>query len=240
MYRFDDAMRGWGYEPLYEPKANQLWREAQAKNDTSYRGVAVRDEECVYRRLVGAAVHELIHLFNGDPEKANYGVPFGLPYGVPLDVPAEPRAERAYLDPFNRAEARAWVGIADVAEALFGIDWTLRTARDVGTYGFVPGNARVDVPPGFRRIAHVDRTIQPERYYDLARRIEEEERAWFSDARLAQLSARFADAEARGRAQRSEPYPAPERIAALGPKEPGRNEMCGCGSGKKYKKCCGA
>jgi uncharacterized protein YecA (UPF0149 family) len=23
-------------------------------------------------------------------------------------------------------------------------------------------------------------------------------------------------------------------------KKPGRNELCSCGSGKKYKKCCGA
>ena len=29
-------------------------------------GIAVRDESCIYRRLVGFAVHELLHALNGD------------------------------------------------------------------------------------------------------------------------------------------------------------------------------
>jgi len=33
---------------------------------------------------------------------------------------------------------------------------------------------------------------------------------------------------------------APKGSAARSPKEPGRNDPCPCGSGKKYKKCCGA
>ncbi|MFI5290646.1 MAG: hypothetical protein ACHQ17_13390, partial [Polyangia bacterium] len=41
MYRFDDALRGWGYRPIYEPGADRLYREAQANNDTAYRGIAV-------------------------------------------------------------------------------------------------------------------------------------------------------------------------------------------------------
>ena len=33
--------------------------------------------------------------------------------------------------------------------------------------------------------------------------------------------------------------PAPARPSGTAPKEPGRNDPCPCGSGKKYKKCCG-
>ena len=32
----------------------------------------------------------------------------------------------------------------------------------------------------------------------------------------------------------------PSRKADRSPKRPGRNDPCNCGSGKKYKKCCGA
>ncbi len=143
LYRFDDALRGWGYTGLWDLAAPRLWREAQKRNDQSYRYVAVRDEACVYRRLLGFAVHELIHALNGDVTRANYGIPFGLPYGVPESMP--PIEEAAYLKTFNDSEARAWVGIAPMALKLYGVDWPLRTARDVGTYGFVGGNALVTV-----------------------------------------------------------------------------------------------
>ncbi len=237
MYRFDDALRGWGYVPLYEPGADGLYRAAQAKNDASYRGIAVRDEECIFRRLVGFAVHELIHALDGDVTRANYGMPFGLPYGVPAEVP--PGDEKAWLDRFNRSEARAWVGVAPLALALYDIGWTVRTARDVGTYGFAGGNALVDVPPGFRAVPHYDRVHHAARYYALARRIEDDERAWFSDARLAELVARVHEAEELGRKKRKGEYPPPEELAALAPRKIGRNDLCGCGSGKKWKKCCG-
>src|SRR5262249_61613004 len=115
-FRFDDAIRGWGYTPLYEPAAPSLWREAQKKNDTSYRCVAVRDEACVYRRLVGFAVHETIHALEGDTREANYGIPFGLPYGVPADVPEG--AAKEYLQSFNIGEARALVGVEALAGTL--------------------------------------------------------------------------------------------------------------------------
>jgi hypothetical protein len=238
LYRFDDALRGWGYQPIYEPNAHQLYREAQQRNDANYRGIAVRDESCIYRRLVGFAVHELIHAFNGDVSKANYGMPFGLPYGVPVDLPEG--EEKAYLEPFNRSEARAWVGCKPVARALFGIEWTVRTARDVGTYGFVGGNAIVDVPEGFRPVPHVDRHHHPQRYYALGRRLEDEETAWFTDARLAELRTRFEAAEAEGRRKRRGVYPPAATLAALMPQKIGRNDPCLCGSGKKYKKCCGS
>lgn len=238
MYRFDDAMGGWGYQPIYEPAAHGLYRDAQRRNDPSYRGVAVRDEACIYRRLVGFALHELLHLFNGDVTQANYGIPFGLPYGVPPEVPEG--EEAAYLDAFNRGEARAWVGIAPMARALFGIEWTLRAARDVGTYGFAGGRAIVEVPAGFRPVPHWDRQLHPERYYALARRLEEEETAWFTDARIAELVARFEAAEAEGRARRRRERPDPRELARIPPRLPGRNDPCLCGSGEKFKKCCGA
>ncbi len=238
MFRFDDAMRGWGYQPLYEPNAHQLFREAQKKNDASYRGIAVRDEECIYRRLVGFAVHEILHALQGDPTKANYGVPFGLPYGVPVELPIG--GEKDFLHPFNQAEARAWVGVAPLARALFGIEWTLRTARDIGTYGFAGGNALVDVPPGFRAVAHYDRTHHAARYYALARKLEDDAATWFTDEKLAELVARFEAAEQQGKLLRRTKNPPPEELARLQPVPIGRNDLCVCGSGKKFKKCCGA
>ncbi len=56
-------------------------------------------------------------------------------------------------------------------------------------------------------------------------------------------------AELRQQAQAREPGPAPEQSGPQGPKQApqvrqgprvGRNDPCPCGSGKKYKKCCGA
>jgi hypothetical protein len=238
LYRFDDALRGWGYEPIYTPNADALFREAKRRNDRTYRGIAVHDEACVYRRLVGFAVHELIHALNGDPTQANYGIPFGLPYGVPEGLPEGAEAE--YLAPHNLAEARAWVGVRRFAEALFGIEWELRTARDVGTYGFVGGNAVVDVPAGFRQVPHVDRQIQTQRYYALARRLEEEARAGLTDELIADWCARVGAAERVGAARRGRPWPDARELARIPPQKVGRNELCSCGSGKKWKRCCGA
>lgn len=235
MYRFDDAMHGWGYVPDYTMGAYRLWRAAQARNDPAYRGVAVRDHACVHRRLVGFAVHEVLHALVGDVTKANYGIPFGAPYGVPEDV-AKPE-EKAYLARFNEQEAIAFVGVAPLARALFGIDWAVYTARDVGTYGFAGGMSVVDVPPGYRPVPHVDRGNQPERYYALARRLEAAAAATLTDARLADFVARFEEAEARGRRPGSRPDP--RALAARPPRMPGRNDPCPCGSGQKWKRCCG-
>lgn len=236
--RFDDALRGWGYEPLYEPRAHGLFHEARMRNDASYRGVPVRDHACIYQRLVGFAVHEIIHAVLGEPGEANYGVPWGLPYGVPDDLPAG--EEDGYLLPFNLAEACAFVGVADLARSLFGIEWPLATARDVGTYGFFGGNAIVEVPPGFRAIPHVDRQIAPEIYYPRARALEAQARAFIDEATLADWGGEFRAAEAIGRERRKEPFPDPVELAAIEPVPVGRNDLCGCGSGKKYKRCCGA
>ena len=237
LYRFDDAMRGWGYTCLWDLAAPRLFREAQRTADASYRFVAVRDEACVYRRLLGFAVHELIHALCGDVGQANYGIPFGAPYGVPVDLP--PVEEKAFLQPLNDSEARAWVGIAPLAERLYGVDWPLRTARDVGTYGFVGGNALVAVPPGFRAVPHYDRTEHANRYYALARRIEDEARAWFTADRIEALAARVLAAEAVGHAQRPRRFPPAVDLAALRPRKLGRNDLCPCGSGEKWKRCCG-
>lgn len=87
MMLFDDTLRGWGYEPHYEPRAHGLFHEARMRNDPDFRGIPARDNACIYTRLVGFAVHELIHGVWGEPGEANWGVPWGLPYGVPEDLP---------------------------------------------------------------------------------------------------------------------------------------------------------
>jgi hypothetical protein len=232
LYRLDDALHGWGYQPIYEMGADRLFRAAQRSAGAGYRGIAVRDHACVYRRLVGFLVHEAIHALVGDPAQPNHGIPFGLPYGVPTSLPAVDEA--AYLAPFNQQEARAFVGVRPLAHALFGIDWAVYTARDVGTYGFAGGMSLVDVPDGYRPIPHVDRQNEPTRYYALARKLEAAADAWFA-AELPALVARFEAAESRGRRGAR---PAPETLAALPPRVPGRNDPCPCGSGLKYKRCC--
>jgi hypothetical protein len=237
LYVCDDALRGLGYSPIYEQHGDALWREAQKRNDASYFQVAVRFGECAYRRLLGSMLHEIIHACVGDTSKANYGIPFGLPYGVPESLPAE--EEDAYLTAFNFQEARAFVGVWILGRAMFQIDWDLRTARDVGTYGFVGGNALVAVPKGFRQVAHVDRGHHPERYYPRARKLEEEARAWFDTENVKAMLARIEAAASIGHASRPGRWPAPDSIAVLAPKKVGRNEPCPCGSGRKVKQCCG-
>ncbi len=237
LYHCDDALRGWGYSPIYEVHGDLLWREAQKRDDPAYFGVAVRFGECIYRRLLGSMLHELIHASVGDRTKANYGIPFGLPYGVPESVPA--RDEEAYLAPFNFGEARAFVGVWILGRAMFQIDWDLRTARDVGTYGFVGGNALVSTIRGFRPVAHIDRTHHTERYYARARKLESEARDWFTADRVNQMIAAVGEAAAKGRATRPKKWPEPEVVARLAPKKVGRNEACPCGSNKKVKQCCG-
>jgi hypothetical protein len=237
LYHCDDALRGWGYSPIYEVHGDLLWREAQKRNDPSYFGVAVRFGECIYRRLLGSMLHELIHAAVGDRTKANYGVPFGLPYGVPESIP--PSDEEAYLAPFNFGEARAFVGVWILGRAMFQIDWDLRTARDVGTYGFVGGNALISVIRGFRPVAHIDRNHHTERYYARARKLETEARDWFTAESVKQIIALVGEAATKGRASRPKKWPEPEAIARLVPKKVGRNEQCPCGSTKKEKQCCG-
>ena len=237
IYVCDDALRGWGYTPLYELHGDRLWREAQRKNDASYRGVAVRFGECIFRRLVGSIIHEALHASFGDPSKANYGMPFGLPYGVPRELPE--RDEETYLAPFNFCEARAFVGVWLVASQRFQITWDVRTARDVGTYCFRGGNALVPVPAGFRSVAHIDPVHHADRYFPRARRLEDEARAWLTAERIASILAGIDAAAARGRASRPRPYPTPDQVARVRPEKLGRNDPCPCGSARKVKACCG-
>lgn len=237
VYVLDDALRGWGYLPTYEVHGDLLFREQQRRNDLGYRGVAVRFGECVYRRLLGSLLHECIHAVHGDRTKANYGILFGLPYGVPEEVPE--KDEAAFLEPFNVGEARAFAGVWIVGRRMFGVDWDLRTARDVGTYGFTGGNALVPVPKGFRAVAHVDRQHHPERYYARARRLEADARAWFEEpANLASVVAQILEASKLGAVKRPRAYPPAADLARLAPKKIGRNEPCVCGSAKKFKDCC--
>jgi hypothetical protein len=236
IYHCDDALRGWGYEPLYDLHGDVLWREAQRANDPGYRKVAVRFGECIYRRLVGGVIHEVLHALFGDTSQANYGLLFGLPYCVPAHVPEA--EEEAYLAPFNFAEARAFVGVWILGPRRFGVDWDARTARDVGTYCFKGGNALVTCPaPGYRSVAHIDPVHHAERYLRRARTLEEEARAWFTEENLAAAIAAIDEAAEKGRSTRGKRYPPAETIARVAPRKPGRNEPCPCGSGKKFKAC---
>lgn len=236
LYRFDDAMRGWGQTVIWDLAAPAMWRLQQQLGEVKW--VAVRDGACIHARLLGFCVHETIHVMCGDPSLPNYGTPVGLPYGVPESVAVADEA--AYLHPFNQHEARAWVGLAQVAYRLFEIEWTLLPARDVGTYGFVGGDAVVDVPAGYRRVPHFDHQLHPRRYLALARKLEDEARGWFTPGKLDEIAARFEAAEAIGRARRPSAYPSPREVARIRPTQPGRNDLCMCGSMRKWKHCCGA
>lgn len=237
VYHCDDALRGWGYQPIYDVHGDLLFREAQKKDDATYRGVAVRFGDCIYRRLLGSLIHECLHAVGGDVTKANYGYSFGLPYGVPRDLP--PSEEEAFLDPFNFGEAKAWVGVWIVGRKMFGVEWDLRTARDIGTYGFPGGNALVPVPAAYRQVAHVDRQHHPERYYAKGRKLEARARAWFAEpGNLESVIAKIDEAAAVGKKKRPRKYPEPEVVAKTPPKKIGRNEPCVCGSAKKFKECC--
>jgi hypothetical protein len=237
LYRFDDAMRGWGQTVLWDLAAPALWR-VQQQMGGAVKWVAVRESGCLYARLLGFCTHELIHAMCGDATAPNWGTPVGLPYGVPDSVP--PADEAAYLHRFNEHEARAWVGLAAVAYRVFGIEWGLLPARDVGTYGFAGGNALVPVPPGYRAVPHFDHEHHARRYYALARKLEDDARAWFTEPKLDEIAARFAEAEIAGRAARPTIYPSPREAARKPPQRPGRNDLCICGSTRKWKQCCGA
>jgi SEC-C motif len=237
VYQLDDALRGWGYTPVYDVHGDRLWKQAQQRNDASYRGVAVRFGECIYRRLLGSLIHECLHAACGDVTKANYGILFGLPYAVPAEI--KEKDEEAFLDTFNFGEARAWLGVWIVGRRMFGLDWDLRTARDIGTYCFVGGNALVPPIPGYRAVAHIDRQHHPERYYAKGRKLEERARAWFDvPGNLDGVITRIEEAAAIGAKKRPRKYPDPETIARLAPKKIGRNEPCVCGSAQKFKDCC--
>jgi len=236
LYRFDDAMRGWGQTVIWDLAAPTLWRVQQQLGAVKW--VAVRDGGCIHARLLGFCVHELIHAMCGDPMAPNWGTPVGLPYGVPESVPIA--EEAAYLHTFNQHEARAYVGLAAVAYRLFGIEWTILPAREVGTYGFAGGDAIVDVPQGYRRVPHYDHKLHPRRYQALATKLESEARDWFTADKLDEIHARFTEAEVVGRAQRSGAFPSPKEAARIRPKLPGRNDLCICGSMRKWKQCHGA
>ncbi len=102
------------------------------------------------------------------------------------------------------------------------------------------GNALVDVPEGYRRVPHFDSEHHARRYYAHARALEDEARSWFTPQKLDELAARFEEAEAIGRARRPATYPSPREVARIRTKQPGRNDLCICGSMRKWKHCCGA
>jgi preprotein translocase subunit SecA len=85
-----------------------------------------------------------------------------------------------------------------------------------------------------------------------AQAIEEIFKVWIDEGRLAdaarQIAAQAAPTPSQAPAQAAAPRPAGGPVLgrarpAAGPPSPskvGRNELCPCGSGKKYKRCCGA
>ncbi|HEY1955450.1 MAG TPA: SEC-C metal-binding domain-containing protein [Polyangiaceae bacterium] len=236
LYFCDDVLRGWKYEPIYELHGDLLWKAAQQKGDPNYRGIAVRFGECMYKRLVGSMLHEMLHALHGDVARANYGIPFGLPYGVPEDLP--PSEEEKFLARFNAGEARAFVGVWILGKELFAIDWSLRTARDVGTYALLGGNALVAVPHGFRPVAHLDRRHHEARYYARARALEDEAKAELTRPEvLAALVARVRAAAEEGRARGPKRPPARD-FGRMAPKRTLSNDPCTCGSSQPYKECC--
>ncbi len=237
LYRLDDALRGWGYQPLYDLHGDALFRQAQRQNDRTTRKLAVRFGECVYRRLLGSMLHEVLHAVFGEAGETNHGIPFGLPYSVPSEV--APRDEESYLRPFNFGEARAWVGVWLLGKKMFGVSWDVRTARDIGTYCFTSGNALVPAPAGFRPVAHLDRTHHAERYYARGRALEADARAWFTPENMAVVVARVNEAAALGEKRRPRVFQDPTLVASLSPGKIGRNDPCICGTDKKYKACCG-
>jgi hypothetical protein len=236
LYRFDDAMRGWNQTVIWDLAAPTLWKLQKQLGEVKW--VAVRESGCIHARLLGFCVHELIHAMSGDPTLPNFGTPVGLPYGVPVDL--DPKDEASYLHPFNQNEARAWVGLEAVAFRLFKIEWTILPARDVGTYCFVGGNAIEPVPEGYRPVAYWDEVHHPQRYFPLARKMEADAREWFTPAKLDEIAAKFEAAEAIGRERRPTKYLAPREAARIRLQKPGRNDLCVCGSMRKWKHCCGA
>ena len=62
----------------------------------------------------------------------------------------------------------------------------------------------------------------------------------FTPTKLDEIASAFEAAEAIGRASRPLAFPAAKEVARLKPKLPGRNDLCVCGSMRKWKQCCGA
>jgi uncharacterized protein YecA (UPF0149 family) len=89
-------------------------------------------------------------------------------------------------------------------------------------------------------VPHYDSQHHARRYHALAQKLQDEARDWFTAERLDEIAARFTEAESRGRDTRTSAYPSPREMARIRPKKPGRNDLCVCGSMRKWKNCCGA
>lgn len=74
------------------------------------------------------------------------------------------------------------------------------------------------------------------RFIDIAKRMEADGVNFKS---IRQMKKWMKDHEQELRAEGGQPMPKVETVVHEGPKI-GRNDPCPCGSGKKYKKCCGA
>ena len=93
----------------------------------------------------------------------------------------------------------------------------------------------IDSLPDMFKSKLQDPTIK-QRFIDIAKRMEADGVNFKS---IRQMKKWMKDHEAELRAEGNANMPKVETVVHEGPKI-GRNDPCPCGSGKKYKKCCGA
>ena len=242
MFRFDDALRGWGYQPIYElGRRRALPRGAARRPIPSYRGIAVRDDACVYRRLVGFAVHELIHALDGDATQANYGIPFGA--ALRRAARRSPTGdEAAYLASVQRRRGarlgrRRAAGRSALRHRL-GASTPRATSAPTASPAATPSStAPPRLPPG---AALGSRSTIRALLRAARARSKTTSAPTSPTTSCADCVTRFDAAEARGRKPAQGRRARRRRAGAHPAALPGRNDPCLCGSGKKYKKCCAA
>jgi hypothetical protein len=161
-----------------------------------------------------SVVEDLRRLFDTVPKPGN-GYVWAALTGTVCDFHAPellPEARQAFAEKL-------------VDESILGLDWIEKELAEIGEKRFTEfreRNTPIDAATecsGWLCFRDEDEELGPwEDDEDM------EERAT-SDSALGPLANEFADAP------REVPYVAPPKV--------GRNDPCPCGSGKKYKKCCG-
>ena len=198
----------------------------------------MRDDACVYRRLVGFAVHELIHALEGDPTKANYGIPWGAPYNVPVDLPEGDEA--AFLHPLQRRRGarlrRRCRPSPTRSSASTGASTPRATSAPTASPAATRSSRRRAASARCRTGIASTTRASITRVRAHSRRPSAATSPTRNYATTPPLRRR------RGaRSQSAQgPFPPPDKLARITPRLPGRNDACICGSGEKFKKCCGA
>ena len=231
-------MRGWGQTVIWDLAAPTLWRLQQQLGE----------------RAVGRGARERLH-----PQPAARVL---RPRADPRDVrrsrgaelghagrPAVRRARvggagrRGGLPPPVQPARGARVGRARRGRATGCSGSSGRCSRRAtsGPTASPGGNALVDVPAGYRaraalrpRASHAGATTRSPASWRTRR-------ATGSPPRSSTRSPRGSRPPRRGaRARRPRAFPAPREVARMRPRKPGRNDLCVCGSMRKWKQCCGA